>query len=78
VAELAAKLAQSQEVKECVARQWFRFALDRTEEASDGCSMKAMIESFDAAGQSLNALPRAVLETDAFLLRRPTDAEVKP
>jgi hypothetical protein len=78
VAELAAKLAQSQEVKECVARQWFRFVLNRSEESSDGCSMKAMIESFDAAGQSLNALPKAVLETDAFLLRRPTDAQVKP
>jgi hypothetical protein len=78
VAELAQKLASSAEVKECVARQWFRFAVDRFEQPVDGCSMKSVLETFDAAGQSLSSLPQAIVQTDAFLYRRPTDAMVKP
>jgi hypothetical protein len=76
--ELAAKLAQSSEVEECVARQWFRFATDRFERDSDGCSMKNLLGSFQAASQDLNALPKAIVETDAFLYRRPLDAQVMP
>jgi hypothetical protein len=78
VVELGQKLAQSQEVKECVARQWFRFAVNRFEQPVDGCSMKSVIDSFDAAGQDLSSLPNAIAQTDAFLYRRPLDAEVKP
>jgi hypothetical protein len=78
VAELGAKLAQSAEVKECIARQWFRFAIDRFEQPVDGCSMKSVLDSLDAAGQDLNSLPTAIVKTDAFLYRRPTDAQVQP
>ncbi|HVY30875.1 MAG TPA: DUF1592 domain-containing protein [Polyangiaceae bacterium] len=77
VAELAAKLASSAEVKECVTRQWFRFAINRFEQPVDGCSMKSVLDSFDAAGQNLNSLPQAIVQTDAFLYRRPIDAQVK-
>lgn len=77
VAELAGKLASSAEVKECVTRQWFRFAIDRFEQPVDGCSMKSVLDSFDAAGQDLNSLPQAIVQTDAFLYRRPIDAQVK-
>jgi hypothetical protein len=78
IAELAQKLASSADVKECVARQWFRFAIERFEQPLDGCSMKRVLETFDAAGQSLSSLPLAIVQTDAFLYRRPTDAMVKP
>ncbi len=78
VAELASKLAASDEVKECVTRQWFRFAINRFEQPVDGCSMKSVLDSFDAAGKDLNSLPQAIVETDAFLYRRPLDSEVKP
>jgi hypothetical protein len=71
VPELAAKLASSAEVEECVTRQWFRYAIERFEQDMDGCSMKAVLDSFKAAGQDLNALPKAIVETDAFLYRRP-------
>ncbi|WP_437600561.1 DUF1592 domain-containing protein [Sorangium sp. So ce590] len=73
VAELGAMLAGSAEVEECVARQWFRFAIARFEQDMDGCSMKSLLETFRAAGQDLNALPRAVVATDAFLYRRAID-----
>jgi hypothetical protein len=70
-AELAAKLASSSEVEECVTRQWFRFAIERFEQDMDGCSIKAVLDTFQATGQDLNALPKAIVETDAFLYRRP-------
>jgi Protein of unknown function (DUF1592)/Protein of unknown function (DUF1588)/Protein of unknown function (DUF1595)/Protein of unknown function (DUF1585)/Protein of unknown function (DUF1587) len=78
VAELAKKLAVSSEVKECVTRQWFRYAMNRFEQPVDGCSMKSVIDSFDAAAQDLSSLPQAIVQTDAFLYRRPIDATVKP
>jgi Protein of unknown function (DUF1588)/Protein of unknown function (DUF1592)/Protein of unknown function (DUF1595)/Protein of unknown function (DUF1585) len=78
VAELGTKLAASSEVKECVTRQWFRYAISRFEQPVDGCSMKSVLDSFDAAGQDLNSLPQAIVQTDAFLYRRPIDAQVQP
>ncbi|HEX2876819.1 MAG TPA: DUF1592 domain-containing protein [Polyangiaceae bacterium] len=75
VAELGKKLAASSEVKECVTRQWFRYAINRFEQPLDGCTMQSVLESFDAAGQDLNSLPQAIVKTDAFLYRRPIDAQ---
>ncbi|WP_437486351.1 DUF1592 domain-containing protein [Sorangium sp. So ce1014] len=77
VAELGAMLSGSAEVEECVARQWFRFAIARFEQDMDGCSMKSLLETFRAAGQDLNALPRAVVATDAFLYRRVIDTHTQ-
>jgi hypothetical protein len=76
--ELAQKLAQSTEVKECVMRQWFRYAINRFEQPVDGCSVKGVLDGFEAAGQDLNSLPLAIVQTDAFLYRRPSDAQVQP
>ena len=73
VVELGKKLAASSEVKECVTRQWFRYAINRFEQPLDGCTMQSVLESFDAAGQDLNSLPQAIVKTDAFLYRRPID-----
>jgi Protein of unknown function (DUF1592)/Protein of unknown function (DUF1588)/Protein of unknown function (DUF1595)/Protein of unknown function (DUF1585) len=73
VVELGKKLAASAEVEECVARQWFRFFLSRFEQDVDGCSMKNLVDQFRASGKSLNSLPVAVVQTDAFLYRRPID-----
>jgi uncharacterized protein DUF1592/uncharacterized protein DUF1588/uncharacterized protein DUF1595/uncharacterized protein DUF1585/uncharacterized protein DUF1587 len=73
VVELGQKLAASAEVEECIARQWFRYALARFEQQADVCSMQRLLETFQTSGQDLNVLPRAVAETDAFSYRRPLD-----
>jgi hypothetical protein len=75
--ELSSRLSTSAEVQECVARQWFRYFLSRFEQDADGCSMKRLVDQFRAAGNDLNALPLALIGTDAFLYRRPID-EVSP
>jgi hypothetical protein len=73
VIELGKKLASSETVRECVSRQWFRFATSRYEQDMDGCSMKGIMDAFNAAGRSLNALPKAIVESNAFLYRRPIE-----
>jgi hypothetical protein len=74
--QLVTKLSQSAEVSECVATQWFRYAMGRFERDADGCSMQSLIKSFRTAGTDLRSLPLALVSTDAFLYRRPI--EVKP
>jgi len=77
VAELGQKLSQSETVRQCMARQWFRFALARFEQpAIDDCSMKGLVDTFEAAGADLTTLPKAIVESDAFQYRHPVDSEV--
>lgn len=64
--ELAGKLASSESVADCVARQWFRFALGRTESADDACSMRSLVETFDGTGRDVRALMRQIVKSEAF------------
>ena len=77
-AQLGDMLAQSKIVEQCVARQWFRYAVKRVESDSDLCAIKNIVEHFRNADQDLRTLPQAVVKTDAFLYRRPSDAQVTP
>jgi hypothetical protein len=67
---LAQKLAGSQQVQQCVARQWFRFALGRLEGAADGCSLKAMFDTFEASHHDVRQLLAAIATSDAFRYRK--------
>ena len=73
VSELGEKLAGSAEVEACVTKQWFRYALGRFEQDFDACTVQRMLEAFRASGQDLNALPAAVVQSDAFRHRRPIE-----
>jgi len=68
-AQLAAKLARSEQVRACVATQWFRFAAGRTEAAGDACSLATMVNAFDAASGNIVDLIVATTQTDAFWYR---------
>ena len=71
VRELATKLAGSDQVRDCVATQWFRYAAGRTEEVPDGCSLTTMQDAFGASGGDLGELVVAMTQTDAFWYRAP-------
>ena len=71
VRELATKLAGSDQVRDCVATQLFRYAAGRTEEVPDGCSLTTMQDAFGASGGDLNELVVAMTQTDAFWYRAP-------
>ena len=68
--ELAAKLAPSQTVKDCITTQWFRFAVGRQESAADACSLEKSRALFKTAGQKLPELLVAMTQTDAFLFKK--------
>ena len=71
VRELAGKLAASDQVRDCVATQWFRYAAGRTEEVPDGCSLTNLQDAFGASGGDLAELVVAMTQTDAFWYRAP-------
>ncbi|MCA9704965.1 MAG: DUF1592 domain-containing protein [Myxococcales bacterium] len=76
VAELGGKLAGSEDVAECVTRQWFRFAYGRTESAQlDACNMDTLTARFAESGYDLRELLVSLTQTDAFLYRTAYAAE---
>jgi hypothetical protein len=64
--ELAQKLAGSEQVRECVARQWFRYAFGRVEMVADDCSLAMLDDAFAASGGNIRELLVAIVESDAF------------
>jgi hypothetical protein len=71
VAQLGGMLAKSPNVESCVGKQWFRYAMGRAEGDADACSLAAMSKTFHDAGGDLRTLPMAIVQTPAFLYRRP-------
>jgi hypothetical protein len=78
IAGLGALLADSEQVRTCMTRQWFRFALARFEHEVDACALARLDEAFAAEDASLHALPAAIVESDAFLYKRPVDFKETP
>ncbi len=76
VVEMAALLARSEQVQDCVARQWLTFALGRGVETGDTCSVAPLQEAFTASGGNLAELMVQITQSEAFLYRRATAAEV--
>jgi hypothetical protein len=71
VRELAAKLAGSDQVRDCVATQWFRFGFGRSEAATDACSLATLQDTFASADGDLVELLVGMTQTDAFWYRAP-------
>lgn len=67
---LAERLAGSAQVRDCVATQWFRYAMGRFDGAGDTCSLEPLREAFTASGGDLQDLLVAMTRTEAFLTRR--------
>lgn len=67
--ELAQRLASSDQVKACVASQWFRFGYGRFETDEDDCSVDEIHEAFAASGYDIKELIIALTRTDAFRYR---------
>ncbi|WP_437737082.1 DUF1592 domain-containing protein [Sorangium sp. So ce1335] len=76
--ELAHRLAESDEVRQCVATQWFRFGYGRAEQAEDECSMTQIQQAFADSGYNIKALLVALTQTDAFRYRRAPGAGGAP
>ncbi len=75
--ELSARLADSQEVRQCLTQQTFRFFYGRGERTADACSLKQLDAAFEKSNYSIQDLLVALTQTDAFLYR-PTTAPGQP
>jgi len=73
--ELSEMLAASDEVAACVATQFFRYALSRTETDADLCSLSRVGENFIAANKDIRSLILEVVKSDSFRLRSPARGE---
>ncbi len=68
--ELSAKLAESADVRNCVASQWFRFALARTPANEDACAMAQIQGAFATSGGDVRELARAIVASNSFRYAR--------
>ena len=73
--EMTKLLGNAQSVRDCVARQWFRFALGRTESQADTCSVAAVREGFATSDGNVPALLEEIVLSDAFRHVRSTATE---
>ena len=67
--DLAHKLSQSAEVRDCVATEWFRYAMGRGESADDTCALASLKQSFSASQADIRQLLVAVTQTVTFRYR---------
>ncbi len=73
---LADALSDSEDVRACLAKQWFRFALARHEEEADGYSLGTAYKGFAAAEFNLREMLTGLVSTRSFLYRTLEDTEV--
>ena len=76
--ELVEAFADSQQVLDCYALQWYRDALGRREFEEDACSLALAQRAVADSGGDLKELLVAITQTDGFMYRQPTDAEEAP
>jgi hypothetical protein len=67
--QLAKRIAASSRVRDCVATQWYRYAMGRMEEPADLCSLKDAKERFAASGGNFRELLVGIVLSDAFRYR---------
>jgi hypothetical protein len=67
--ELGRRLAASQEVQGCMARQWFRFATSRIDGDQDGCAVSHLTGAMSTSG-SLRDMILALTGAEEFRFRR--------
>ena len=64
--ELSRRLGASEEARDCLTRQWMRFALGREDATEDTSSREALAASFRDGGGKVRDLLSAMARSDAF------------
>jgi uncharacterized protein DUF1592/uncharacterized protein DUF1588/uncharacterized protein DUF1595/uncharacterized protein DUF1587/uncharacterized protein DUF1585 len=70
VVELAQKLAASEDVSSCYAKQWFRYGYGRGDMNVDACTLAWLDAQFAESGGNIEELLVKLTLTDAFLYRQ--------
>jgi len=74
--ELSQQLAQSPDVRNCMANEWLRYFVRRHEGDGDAASLQSATASFTKAGFDLRQLIVSLTKTRAFTHRSPSVGEV--
>jgi hypothetical protein len=64
--DLMQHLAMSDQVRQCVVKQWFRYALGRPETADDGATLASAMSGFSGAGYRIPDLMVSLSTSDGF------------
>jgi len=64
--DLARKLLASKQVQQCMATQWFRYALGRLDTDVDKCVLDDLQKKFAGADLRVSDLLLSIVESDAF------------
>ncbi len=67
--ELAERLAASEQVRDCVARQWFDYGFGRVAGDADACAFQGAYDAYRASGYDVRQLLLAFVSSDAFRLK---------
>jgi hypothetical protein len=62
-------LASSEEVQNCFASHWMKFAYGRMLESADACNKQSLQTAFKASGYNIKQLLLSMTQTDGFLYR---------
>jgi len=73
--DLVARLADSNQVRQCVGTQWFRYALGRLDSAADRCALEQVERVFDDSDGDLRELLLAIAMSDSFRRRATASPE---
>lgn len=69
VFELSSRLQQSEQVKNCITTQWFRYSMGRHEETSDQCGLETIQHAFSETNGDVKELLVALVMRDFFRYR---------
>lgn len=67
--ELSQKLANSELARDCIATQWYRYAMGRVEDTTDQCSLTDVKSRFTSSNGSFRELLVGITLSDAFRYR---------
>jgi hypothetical protein len=71
--DLVGKLARASEVRSCMVRQWFRYALGRLDGEGDKPALDVVLRAFARDGHRLPDLMVALAASHPFRFRKPID-----
>jgi len=74
VSDLAARIATSGRVRDCLATQWYRYAMGRVEDEADACSVADVQKRFAESNGSFRELLAAIALSEAFRYRPALEA----
>ncbi len=75
--ELAERLAESEQVRDCMVTQWYRYSAGRVEQRVDLCSLASVRAAFTNADGDLREMLIAMAVSDAFMYRIEPELEAE-